>query len=117
MEQTIIQQCIRRRQPLPEKIANAPTIRQGLEPYYIAFWELSTCRPSGFSLGQIPWTAIESYAERQGWVGEQYEDLVDFIRAMDNTFLTYQREKQEAEEAAREARRNGPISQRQVVRR
>lgn len=117
MEQSIIAQCIKRRQPLPEKIANAPTIRQGLEVYYVAFWELSTCRPIGMGVGQIPWTAIDQYAARQGWEGERYEDLVDFTRAMDRTFMAYQSERAAQQAAAEEEKRRGPISQGRVVRR
>jgi hypothetical protein len=117
MEQSIIESCIKRRIPLPEKIANAPVINRGLEPYYVAFWELTTCRGAGFGAGPIPWTAIDDYATRYGWDGERYEDLVDFVRAMDRTFLAYQREQQEARAAADEARRRSPISQSRTVHR
>jgi hypothetical protein len=117
MEQVIIESCIKRRQPLPEAIANAPTIHRGLEPYYVAFWELSTCRGSGFGAGPIPWLAINEYADREGWAGERYEDLVDFVRALDRTFLAYQREKEKEKADADEARRHGPISQTRMVRR
>lgn len=115
MEQSIIASCIKRRIPLPDKIANAPTINRGLEPYYIAFWELSTCRGAGFGAGPIPWTALDEYARREGWTGERYEDLVDFVRAMDRTFLAYQREQQEAKARSDEAARRGPISQSRTV--
>jgi hypothetical protein len=115
MEQSIIESCIKRRIPLPEKIANAPTINRGLEPYYIAFWELTTCRPSGFGVGQIPWTAVDDYARRMGWEDETYEDLLDFTRAMDRTFMAYQKEQSDARAAAEETKRKGPISQARTV--
>lgn len=111
MEQTIIESCIKRHIPLPEKIANAPTIHRGLEIYYVAFWELSTCRSSGFGAGPIPWDAIDRYATRMEWFDERYEDLLDFVRAMDGTFLKFQKEQSDAKAAAEEARRRGPISQ------
>lgn len=117
MEQIIIESCIKRRQPLPEAIANAPTIFKGLEPYYIAFWELSTDRSQGMGVGPIPWSAINEYAVREGLRGEGYEDLVDYVRAMDRTFLKFQREEEAKRRAADEAKRNGPINQGRVVQR
>jgi hypothetical protein len=111
MEQQIIETCIRRRQPLPEKIANAPKLFKGLEPYYIAFWELSTDRPSGFGAGQIPWSSIDRYATREELDYEGYMDLVDFVRAMDRTFLKYHKEQSDARDAKAKAERNAPIAQ------
>lgn len=112
MEQDIIASCVRRRIPLPDKIADAPRILTGLEPYYIAFWELSTDRPSGFGAGQIPWSSIDRYAAREGMGHDEYLDLIDMIRAMDRAFLAYSKEKQAEREAAAEARRKQPIGSR-----
>jgi len=117
MEQIIIESCIKRRQPLPEAIASAPTIFKGLEPYYVAFWELSTDRGQGMGVGPIPWSAINAYAIREELVGEGYEDLLDYVRALDRTFLKFQREEEAKRHAAEEARRNGPINQGRVVHR
>lgn len=45
------------------------------------------------AVGPIPWDAIDRYAERHGFEGDDYEDLVDFVRAMDEVFLASEREK------------------------
>lgn len=115
MERSIIESCIKRRIPLPEKIANAPRILKGLEGFYIAFWELSTDRQSGMGAGPIPWTAINLYCQREGVTGEDYDYLLDMVRAMDRVFLDYQKEKSDEREAAAKAAREGPISQKRMV--
>jgi hypothetical protein len=75
MEQRIIEAAVRRRQPLPDVIANAPEIHMGLEAYYEAFMDLSTSRGVGMALGPIPWTAVDRYAERHGYTGEGFRYL------------------------------------------
>lgn len=93
---------MRRRQPIPEVIANAPALLPGLEVYYEAFCELSTCRQTGMGVGPIPWTAVDSYARRNGFEGEGFDYLLRMVRALDDTFVAYTRAKQERESA------NGP---------
>ena len=61
----------------------------GLELYYDAFWELSTCRATGLALGPIPWSAIKDYAVTFGLDEAQEEDLFYLVRAVDNAFLSY----------------------------
>jgi hypothetical protein len=93
MERRIIEASIRRRVPLPDIIENAPEILLGLEVYYEAFLELDTCRTVGMSAGRIPWTAIDRYAERHGFTGDGFDYLLHMIRAMDDAFLKYSRDK------------------------
>lgn len=89
---------MRRRQPLPDAIANAPELFSGLEVYYEAFLELTTCRQVGFGEGPIPWDAIDRYAERHGIADEEdYEDFVDMVRALDDAYLKHRRDKAERE--------------------
>lgn len=73
--------------------------------YYEAFTELSTCRSQGFGVGPIPWTAIDRYGERHGFLGEGFEYLVRMVRALDDTFLAYSQKKAK-EDQAREATRD-----------
>lgn len=94
--------AIRRRQPLPDVIANAPQILPGLEMYYEAFSELSTCRSNGMAMGPIPWTAIDQYALRHGFEADGFEYLVRMVRALDDAFLAYSQKKAK-EEAAQNA--------------
>lgn len=70
-------------------IKNAPELLPGLNIYYDAFLELSTCRAIGMSLGYIPWTAIKEYGEVYQFDSEQTEDLFYFVREMDQAFLKY----------------------------
>jgi hypothetical protein len=88
VEQKILEDCYRLRRPLPKAIREAPQLELGLEFTYQAFWELNTCRPTGWTLGSIPWTAIHDYAKAHGMkYGEEFEDFSYLIRAMDRAFL------------------------------
>lgn len=86
----------RRGQSPPEFIANAPALLPGLELYYEAFKELSTCRPyiglEGVP-GPIPWTAIDRYGLAHDFEEEGLDYLVSMIRALDDEFLRHMREK------------------------
>lgn len=58
--------------------------------------ELSTDRPPAMQdTMPIPFTAICKYAEAFGFYGQQFEDLLDFVRTLDNTFLKYQDEQKQ----------------------
>lgn len=58
--------------------------------YYKAFMELSTCRAIGMMSGPIPWTAVNTYAVREGFTGDDYEQFVLLVRMMDVVYLEYQ---------------------------
>lgn len=49
------------------------------------------------ALGPIPWRAIDKYAERLGLLDDEvaYDDFVAAINAMDEEYLTVQREQAE----------------------
>ncbi len=68
---------------------DAPELNLGLELYYLAFFDLSTCRPGGFSVTEIPWLAIKEYGVSHGMEGEQLEDLFYYIRAMDKVYIQH----------------------------
>lgn len=57
--------------------------------YLNAFYELSTCRQIGMSLGPIPWTAIIEFAEFSGLDSEILPVFVLSIRAMDAVYLEW----------------------------
>ncbi len=78
------------RLPLPQRIQDAPELWLGLDLYYGAFLDLNSCRPSGWGICPIPWTAIADYTEAYGITGEQRDDLFYFVRAMDTAFMKYQ---------------------------
>lgn len=52
-----------------------------------AFWDLSSCRASGFGAGPIPWTAIHEYATRYRLTGDRFESFRTVIRRMDGVAL------------------------------
>ena len=79
--------------PLPPVHANAPTLTIGLELYYQAFLDLTSCRPSGFGVCPIPWYVIRDYAETFQFDSDQEDALYYHIRAMDKVFMDYHNEK------------------------
>jgi hypothetical protein len=96
-EKNIIEQCIRYRQPLPDKIANAPRLLLGLEMFYVAFADLTTCRYPGDKIdGRISWKAITDWCDAFGIVGEQREDVYHHIFKMDEVYLDHQLAKYKA---------------------
>lgn len=92
-EKTIIEQCVRNRMPLPQAIANAPVLELGLDLFYIAFTDLSTCRAIGMAEGPIPWTAVQAYCDELLLDGDQREDMFFYIREMDAAYLKHRSSK------------------------
>ena len=70
--------------------------------YWNAFQELQSERPIGGmgGAGPIPWSRIDQYAERYGFVEEDYFSFVRIIRHLDNRWLKLMHEKQERERKA-----------------
>ncbi len=87
---------MRERTPLPPSIQNAPELGLGLELYYGAFCDLDSCRSFGWGTGPIPWTAVRQWADTYDIYGEQFDDLVYFIRAMDAAYLGYCKAKEKS---------------------
>lgn len=58
-----------------------------MEFYVSAFFDLSTGRPAGFSLGPIPWDQIMRYAADHGLEGQDARDFKKVIRVMDSHYL------------------------------
>jgi hypothetical protein len=84
---------VRERRPLPSKIENAPALLPGLDLFFGAFSALGCCRSIGFGDGEIPWTAISEYCDRNGIDGDQRTDTFFFIRELDHEYLMYKAEK------------------------
>lgn len=93
-EKTIIEQCVRQKLPLPDKIANAPEIAFGLDVFYIAFMDLTSCRGTGYGTeGPISWLSINSYADAKEFEEEQREDMFYFVQKLDMCYLDYKTRK------------------------
>lgn len=91
--------------PVPDKILNAPKLYAGLDLFYIAFMDLTSCRALGYGVvGPIDWLTIDTYCERLGLTGEQREDMFFFINVLDKEWLAHysrkSKEKIKAVEAA-----------------
>ena len=95
-EKTIIEQCIRERRPLPDAIANAPELKFGLELFYMAFMDLTSCRSIGYGAGPIPWSAIQTWCAAYDIQGEQREDLFYHVERLDKSYLDWSVKKQKA---------------------
>lgn len=54
--------------------------------------DLSSCRPVGFGPSRIPVTSVLDYARHWGMDHDMTDDLVYFIREMDNELLAYNEE-------------------------
>jgi hypothetical protein len=65
----------------------APVLENGLEFYLQAFFDLSSDRSRGFDQGPIPWSSIISYASHYGLDYEETEELLFFVRRLDNEYL------------------------------
>lgn len=87
IEQNIAKQAMRAGQPLPDRIANAPELKPGLELYMQAFFDLDSDRTHVLAPTPIPWSSVKDYAIAWGFDEEQTEDLFYLIRKMDNKHL------------------------------
>lgn len=88
-EKAILLACARDRTPVPMRIQNAPELMIGLEIYYVAFLNLTTCRTDGV----ISWKIIDDYADRIGFSEEQREDLFYFIPYLDAVYQNHREAK------------------------
>lgn len=74
-------------QPLPDRIANAPELKPGLQLFLQAFFDLDAERTHALTLTPIPWTSIKAYADAYALDEEQTEDLLFLVRRMDDAHL------------------------------
>jgi hypothetical protein len=86
-EQNISRQAIRAGQPIPSRIANAPELQTGLELFVTAFFDLDSERQASFSVGPIPWSKVKEYATAYEFDAELTEDLIHYVKQMDNAHL------------------------------
>lgn len=86
---------------LPNWFKNAPEPYPGDEFYLKAFYDLSSCRDIGMSLGPIPWRDILTYAIYSKLDDDLIEPFIQIIREMDSGFLEVEAKKQEAKERQR----------------
>jgi hypothetical protein len=86
-ERIIAQQAFRSGEPLPDRIANAPELRLGLQLYMQAFFDLDSSRSNSNELTPISWLNIKRYAVECEFDLEQEEALFYHIKLLDNEHL------------------------------
>lgn len=86
-EKTIAQQAFRSGQPLPDRIANAPELRLGLQLYLQAFFDLDSSRSNSNDLNPISWLDIKRYSVECQLNDEQEEELFYYVRLLDSEHL------------------------------
>lgn len=87
IEQKIARQAMRERQPLPDRIANAPALLLGSQFYLDAYFDLDSERSHAMAPVAIPRSCIVEYAREYELDEEEKDDLIHLIRCMDNDRL------------------------------
>lgn len=84
------------RKPVPSAIANAPSLLPGLQWYFKAFLDLSSCRGGG---GSIPWTAMHDWGRIHGITVDavEFDRFVALVKAMDVSYLEFHKAKEDTE--------------------
>lgn len=82
-ESAVIKQIKRFGGDLPDRVTDKPKPGVGLSFYLIAFYDLDTERDLA-TLQPIPWSSIVAYAKMYE---ADIDDLIYFIRKMDNEYL------------------------------
>lgn len=95
-EQNIAKQAMRAGEPLPARIANAPTLHYGLGYFLQAFFDLDGERSQAWGPRRIPWTSVQRYAEAHGLDEEATDELHFMVEYMDGEHLKRVEAKQKA---------------------
>ena len=69
----------------PSFLSNKPELKHYLMFFWVAFWDLSTCRAYGMGEGPIPWDKAREYAECYDYADT--DALWRTIAAMDAKYL------------------------------
>lgn len=86
--------------PLPDRILNAPELLLGLDFFYTAFMDLTSCRGQGYGTeGPISWLDMRRYCRENAIIGEQRDDLIYHIQQMDDCYLRFKANKLKASTA------------------
>jgi len=74
-------------------LQNEPILLPGDNFYLTAFYELSTCRAFGWTLGPIPWRDLVFYAQYAGLEEDLFPVFVLTLRAMDAVYLEHSKKR------------------------
>ena len=92
-EERIIKDCVRSKQPLPDKILNAPELNEGVGFFLLAWQELNHDRPMGFGAGPIPSASIRNFCHDLDMDDDDIFVFERVIRAVDRFFLEHSNKK------------------------
>lgn len=91
MEKNIRLQARREGMPIPARIKNKPRLRAGLSVFLDAFYALEHDRSWLVGMTAIPqpisWSVIDRFADRANFDSDLREELLFFIRALDNAYI------------------------------
>lgn len=73
----------------PEWYLEEPDIDEFNFWFFKAFWDLDTTRSFGSSIGPIPWTTIQAWADRHELDPVTTETLTEVIRCLDGAYLEW----------------------------
>ena len=85
---------------IPQSLLDEPELMPGLHMIYNGFWNISTDRQVGMSLGPLPHTAIREYAKEYNLPEEDADDFRRLVRAMDGFYLSWIDKKREIDKKA-----------------
>lgn len=74
-------------QDVPDSLV-APELHDIELSLWVAFWELSSDRQAGMTVGAIPWSSIRAYA--QDFKALELRVFERIIRTMDNAYLSHE---------------------------
>ncbi|WP_210482755.1 phage tail assembly chaperone [Microvirga antarctica] len=84
---------------MPAAYLDRPLLDPHLQLYWDAFWELTSDRPVGMSVGPIPFSSIARWAQCYGMSAvDNLERLRVIVRALDGESLKHGRTKSGREE-------------------
>lgn len=92
--ETIEKQAEKMGIPPPDWVINKPELNLGLDFYYIAFHDLTSCRAIGMAEGPIPWTAMKTYADTYDIHGLELERFIYILTHMDIAYMKERNKKQ-----------------------
>lgn len=91
-EEAIVRAAILSKQPIPDRIMNAPRLKDGLSLFINAFYDLDSERTYDSNTGlpfSIPFTAMVTYCNFYSIFGEDAEDMVYYVKEIDSAYVDY----------------------------
>lgn len=77
-------------------LAQSPKLDSDHRLYWDAFWELSSCRLSAMSIGQIPMTAMFEWCYFYEYTREESHFFVQVLRLLDAGYMKTVTERQKS---------------------